>query len=274
MPDAPDLSNPPACKPSVDAFTPPHLPLCEPPARRYTFAAHPAMSSDPAAMPACAAILVAAGTSQRMGFDKLSAPLGGMPVLRRALEALLAARGIGEVIVVGPPEREALWLPSPGKPAGKPIRRVDGGATRQESVARGLAAVSPAYRWIAVHDGARPLVSANDIDRCIAAAIEHRAATLARRATDTMKHSDADGFCTETVPRDFLWCMETPQVFDAGLLREASRHAAGCGLVTTDEVTAVQAVGARVKCVESSAPNLKITTPSDLALAEALLQSR
>ena len=232
------------------------------------------MSSDPAAMPPCAAILVAAGASRRMGFDKLSAPLLGVPVLCRSLEALLAARRIGEVIVVCPAEREALWLPAAANPAGKSIRRVDGGATRQESVARGLAAVSPMYQWIAVHDGARPLVSPDDIDRCVATAIEHRAATLARRATDTMKHGDAEDFCTDTVPRDHLWCMETPQVFEAGLLHEASEHAARHALVTTDEVSAAQAIGARVKCVESSAPNLKITTPSDLALAEALLLPR
>lgn len=232
------------------------------------------MSSDPAATPTCAAILVAAGTSRRMGFDKLSATLGGVPVLRRSLEAMLAARGITEVVVVCPAEREALWLSTVGNPADKPIHRVDGGATRQESVARGLAAVSTAHRWIAVHDGARPLVSPDDIDRCIAAAIEHRAATLARRANDTMKHSDAEDFCTETVPREHLWCMETPQIFEAGLLREASDHAARHGLVTTDEVSAVQAIGARVKCVQASAPNLKITTPSDLALAEALLHLR
>jgi 2-C-methyl-D-erythritol 4-phosphate cytidylyltransferase len=204
-----------------------------------------------------------------MGFDKLASCLAGLPVLRRTLEAFLAAESISSVVVVCPEER---WELLAGMPFSKPVMRVDGGADRQDSVARGLAALDAAARLVAVHDGARPLVSPDDIDRCVAAAFEHRAAALARRATETMKRSDADDFSAEAVNRENLWCMETPQVFDASLLRDAYQEVAARGLVVTDEVSAVQAIGGRVKFVESRHPNLKITTPADLALAEALLQ--
>jgi 2-C-methyl-D-erythritol 4-phosphate cytidylyltransferase len=220
--------------------------------------------------PSCTAIIVAAGSSRRMGFDKLASPLGGVPVLRRSVEAFLAADSIAAVVLVGPEERWALLA---GMDFPKPVTRVDGGAERQDSVARGLAALDPACRCVAVHDGARPLVSPDDIDRCVAAAIEHRAAALARRVAETMKRSDAGGFCEEAVSRENLWCMETPQVFEVSLLREAYAAVTARGLVVTDEVSAVQAIGARVKFVESRHPNLKITTPADLALAEALIRS-
>ncbi|MEI8038727.1 MAG: 2-C-methyl-D-erythritol 4-phosphate cytidylyltransferase [Verrucomicrobiota bacterium] len=222
-------------------------------------------------VPDCTAILVAAGSSQRMGMDKLLWPLAGVPVLRRTLDAFLAADSIAAVVVVCPARRWEML----GRPGfSKPVTRVDGGTSRQESVACGLAALDPAACWVAVHDGARPLVAAADIDRCVAAARAHGAAALARRATETMRRADAGDFSAELVSRDHLWCMETPQVFEAALLRDAYHAVAARGLVVTDEVAAVQAAGARVKFVESRHPNLKITTPADLALAAALLTER
>jgi 2-C-methyl-D-erythritol 4-phosphate cytidylyltransferase len=204
-----------------------------------------------------------------MGFDKLASRLGGEPVLRRTLEAFLATETIASVVIVCPEER---WSLLEGMDFTKPVTRVDGGADRQDSVARGLAAIDADARFVAVHDGARPLVSPEDIDRCVAVAMEHRAATLARRVTETMKRSDAEDFSAEAVSRENLWCMETPQVFEVSLLIEAYEAVASRGLVVTDEVSAVQAIGAKVKFVESLHPNLKITTPADLALAEAMLE--
>jgi 2-C-methyl-D-erythritol 4-phosphate cytidylyltransferase len=206
-----------------------------------------------------------------MGFDKLASRLGGETVLRRTLQAFLAAETIASVVIVCPEER---WSLLEGMDFTKPVTRVDGGTDRQDSVARGLAAIDADARFVAVHDGARPLVSPEDIDRCVAAAMEHRAATLARRVTETMKRSDAEDFSAEAVSRENLWCMETPQVFEVPLLIEAYEAVASRGLVVTDEVSAVQAIGAKVKFVESLHPNLKITTPADLALAEAMLEHR
>jgi 2-C-methyl-D-erythritol 4-phosphate cytidylyltransferase len=219
--------------------------------------------------PSCTAILVAAGSSRRMGFDKLAAPLGGKPVLRWALEAFLAADSIDAVVIVGLQERRALLA---GMEFGKPVTLVEGGSTRQKSVARGLAALGTGVHLVAVHDGARPLVSPADIDRCVASASMHRAATLARRSTETMKRSDAADFSAESVSRENLWCMETPQVFEAALLQEAYQAVATRELEVTDEVSAVQSIGVRVKFIESLHPNIKITTVADLALARALLK--
>jgi 2-C-methyl-D-erythritol 4-phosphate cytidylyltransferase len=154
----------------------------------------------------------------------------------------------------------------------KPVARVDGGANRQDSVACGLAALDPDTCYVAVHDGARPLIAPTDIDRCVAAAIAHRAAALARRATETMQRSDDRDFSAGVVSREHLWCMETPQVFETALLRDAYSTVAACGLLVTDDVSAVLLTGARVKFIESRHPNLKITTAADLALAAALLE--
>ncbi|MCU0777171.1 MAG: 2-C-methyl-D-erythritol 4-phosphate cytidylyltransferase [Akkermansiaceae bacterium] len=225
--------------------------------------------SSPSSHPDCAAIIVAAGSSRRMGIDKLAWPLAGVPVLRRTLEAFLMAESIRSVVVVCPEER---WKLLDGAAFNKPVLRADGGAERQDSVMNGLAALAGEVCFVAVHDGARPLVSPQDIDACVAAAVTHRAAALARRATETMKRSDADGFCTESVDRENLWCMETPQVFETALLREAYRNVIAGGLAVTDEVSAVQQTGVRVRFIGSLHPNLKITTPADLSLAEALIE--
>lgn len=216
----------------------------------------------------CSAILVAAGSSRRMGFDKLASRLGGLPVLRRTLDAFLDAESIAEVVVVCPEERWHLL----GGGFSKPVTRVNGGANRQDSVAAGLAVLSATTDLVAVHDGARPLVSPEDIDRCVAAAAEHRAAALARRVTETLKRSNAGDFSVEAISREHLWFMETPQVFEVPLLREAYQAVGSRGLSVTDEVSAMETIGVRVKFVESRHPNLKITTPADLALAVALLR--
>jgi 2-C-methyl-D-erythritol 4-phosphate cytidylyltransferase len=203
-----------------------------------------------------------------MGFDKLASLLAGIPVLGRTLDAFLAADSIAEVVIVCPAERWELL----GGGFSKPVRRVDGGADRQDSVVAGLAALSAETELVAVHDGARPLVSPAAIDRCVAAAAEFRAAALARRVTETLKRSDADDFSAGAVSREHLWFMETPQVFEIPLLLEAYEAVAAQGLAVTDEVSAMEAIGLRVKFIESIQPNLKITTPADLALAEALLR--
>jgi len=231
---------------------------------------NPAVPST-ASLPACTAIIVAAGSSRRMGFDKLSAPLAGVPVLRRTLDAFLAAECISQIIIVCPEER---WeLLGDAARFTKPVSRVDGGKDRQDSVARGLSVLPGGTSLVAVHDGARPLVHPDDIARCVAEAAGHRAATLARRVTETVKRSDVSGFCRESLSRENLWFMETPQVFQGDLLRESYEQVMKKNLTITDEVSALEAIGIPVKFVESSHPNLKVTTPADLVLAEALLRS-
>jgi 2-C-methyl-D-erythritol 4-phosphate cytidylyltransferase len=214
------------------------------------------------------AIIVAAGASQRMGFDKLAAPLAGMPVLQRTLAAFLATDVISEIIVVCPQQR---WDSLMHDGFTKPVRHVAGGARRQDSVANGLAALSDTAELVAVHDGARPLISPDDITRCVEAACEFGAVSLARRVTETLKRADADDCNAHTVAREHLWFMETPQVFAVSLLRHAYAVVAATALEVTDEVSAVQAVGTRAKFIAASSPNPKITMPSDLRLAAAIL---
>jgi 2-C-methyl-D-erythritol 4-phosphate cytidylyltransferase len=207
------------------------------------------------------AILVAAGSSSRMGFDKLAADLNGKPVVARTLEAFLACDAVTEILIVCPPARFALLDEATFT---KPVRRIDGGAARHLSVANGLAAASPEADLIAIHDAARPLVSQADILATIAAAREHGAASLARRVTETLKRSDGNDFTTASVPRENLWFMETPQIFRADLIRAAYAHILSSDIEVTDETSAIEAYGGKVKLVPSTSPNPKITTPGDL----------
>lgn len=213
------------------------------------------------------AIIVAAGTSRRMGFDKLAAPLNGKPILAHTLDLFLNCQEITEVILVCPEDRFNQLLDK--TTFTKPVYRIQGGAERHLSVANGLAAVSDATTLVAIHDAARPLTSQADIRTTIAAARTHKAATLAHRATETLKRSDSNNFTTESIPRENLWHIETPQIFEKTLINTAYKHIITHHLLVTDETSALQAINHPTKLVESTSPNPKITTPTDL---EALTQ--
>ena len=218
------------------------------------------------------AVIVAAGSSRRAGFDKLAAPLAGEPVLRRSVQAFVDA-GCAAVVVVCPPERwETVGLASAEYPV--PVLRVDGGAERQDSVAAGLAVLPAGTRWVAVHDGARPLITPQGIAACLAAAEETGAATCAHPVVDTLKRADAAGkSLPEKVSREHLWGMETPQIFRLELLLQAYQYVKENALVVTDEVSAVEALGVPTQLVQGGA-NLKITLPGDLELAELIWTHR
>ena len=208
------------------------------------------------------AIIVAAGSSRRMGFDKLAAEIEGVSVLAHTLAAFMECAGITEIILVSPAERmdlidEATFT--------KPVTRIDGGDERHLSVAAGLAAVSLDAELIAIHDAARPFISQADILATIAAAKNHGAASLARRVTETLKRSDENDFTAAAVPRENLWFMETPQIFRAKLIRAAYAHILENNIEVTDETSAIEAFGEKVKLVPSTSPNPKITTPADLS---------
>ncbi len=211
-------------------------------------------------------IIVAAGSSHRMGFDKLMAPLNGKPVLYHTVHAFLNLDEVTDVILVTDQDRfNQLAIDSPK------LRLIPGGADRHNSVANGIAAVASDCRYIAVHDGARPLISAEQILRTLAAAQKHQAATSARRITETVKRSNNENFATESVCRDNLWLMETPQIFAAQLLRSAYQHIEKSNLLVTDEVSAVEQIGIPTYLVENTTQNLKITYPQDLELANKLI---
>lgn len=218
--------------------------------------------------PSFAAIVVAAGSSRRAGFDKLAALLCGVPVLRRSVDALADA-GASEIVVVCPASR---WKATDLDRAvfACPVRRVDGGRERQHSVARGLAALSPGCGYVAVHDGARPLVRPADIRACLRAARETGAAACAHPVVDTLKRADGSGLSLpERIDRDGLWGMETPQIFERALLERAIRLVGDEQRVVTDEVSAVELLGVPTRLV-AGGPNPKITMPGDLELASCL----
>lgn len=224
-------------------------------------------------MSTCAAIIVAAGSSRRAGFDKLLAMLAGQRVLERSIRAFAASPSVGEIVVVCPAERFAQLELS--DLAHRAIIRVDGGAERHDSVKNGLAALSYEPDVVAVHDGARPLISIEQIEKCIAVALDCGCATSAHPITDTLKRGDDAGFCTsELVERENLWAMETPQVFRYSLLVQAYAEVVKKNKLVTDEVSALQLIGKKTKFVDNDTQNPKITWAGDIEFAEILLQHR
>lgn len=206
-----------------------------------------------------AAIIVASGSSRRMGFDKLAALIDGNPVLWHSVRAFSSSSSITQVVVVTPPERFE-WLSD----LGEKLHRVDGGKERSDSVNAGLAALNPDITHVAIHDGARPLVSPQSITATFEAAQKTGAAALARRVTETLKRSSPEGITTESVSRENLWIMETPQIFSRALIKQAYQQVASGDAQITDEVSALQLLGQGTTLVENAQPNPKITVQADL----------
>lgn len=225
-------------------------------------------------MEKCAVIIVAAGSSRRAGFDKLMAPLGGQPVLLRTVEAFAACPAVCEIILVTSAERFRIIESALRQFSPLPVRRVEGGQERQFSVAAGLSALSTGAEWVAVHDGARPLITPGQIGLCLEAAAAAGAAASAHPVVETLKRRDEDGYSGEGVDREGLWAMETPQVFFRPLLTEAYSKVLADGCIVTDEVSAMEYCGYKTMLVENLSPNPKITRADDLALAEAIFQGR
>lgn len=217
----------------------------------------------------CSAIIVAAGSSRRAGFDKLMADLKGKPVLRRTLEAFASCPEINEIIVVSPAERYESLMAYGELPL--PVRRVEGGSERHFSVSAGLNTLSPEAEWVAIHDGARPLIAPRQIKKCLEAARETGAATSAHPIVETLKRADANGYSGESVDRENLWAMETPQIFSRELICHAYEQVLQAGHLVTDEVSALEYCGHKTRLVKNETPNPKITYPEDILLAECLI---
>jgi 2-C-methyl-D-erythritol 4-phosphate cytidylyltransferase len=220
------------------------------------------------------AIIVAAGNSSRMGFHKLTAELLGKPVLRWTMEAFDACPAVDALlIVVGDATREMVLDWAELGIFKKPITLSEGGVQRYLSVHEGLKRLSEDTDIVAVHDGARPLITTAQITRCIERARECRAAVSARPVTETLKRANVHGVICGDIEREHAWVMETPQVFSKDLLVRAYEHVVKDGLLVTDEVSAVQLLNEEIHVVDNPSPNLKVTYPSDLELAARLLNS-
>ncbi len=230
----------------------------------------------------CGAIVVAAGGSSRMGgIDKQFALLGGQPVLARSVAGFEATPEIDAIVVVANPATlEQVQRLGQRVGWGKVVAVVPGGARRQDSADHGLAALEQAATaagatldLVLVHDGARPLAGRALIERGIAAARAHGAAIAAIPVRDTVKVVDAGGRITATPDRATLQQAQTPQVFRYALLAAAYQAARAQHLSVTDDAALLEALGHPVYVYEGAPSNLKITTPEDLVLAEALLAS-
>ncbi len=216
------------------------------------------------------AVIVAAGKSQRMGdVDKMLTPLGGHPVLLRTTRPFQQCSRIDQIVVVVSGERERRCRSLLAGPDWSKVSDVClGGRRRQDSVAEGLKHLVDCD-WVVIHDGARPLVTVELIERGLEAARETGAAVAAVPVTDTIKVSGEDGTVHETPPRQNLWAVQTPQVFHIKIIAEAYQNA---NEDVTDSSSLVERLGYKVKLYMGAYDNIKITTPSDLALAEILWQ--
>ena len=214
------------------------------------------------------AIIAAGGRGARLGAGqpKQLLLLGGLPILQRSVDALLSHPRVQDLVVALPPELAAA-------PPGyllrreKPVVVVAGGARRQDSVANAFARVPAHADLVVIHDAARPLVSADLIDRTIAAAAAAGAAVAAVPVTDTVKRSDGNGRVVETLPREQVYLAQTPQAFRVAVLRDAL----AAGGDATDEAALAERAGHPVRLVDGEPGNVKITTPEDLRAAERAL---
>ena len=223
-------------------------------------------------------LIVAAGSGRRMGHhrNKLLIPLEGRPLLAWTLEAALQSEQITWLAVVGQEQdrQEIHMILASLKPL-KPVEWVQGGSTRQASVALGLAALQKEAAYVLIHDGARCLVEPDIFNRCALALQQSGEALIAAvPVTDTIKQVDSEGYIRNTPERSQLWGAQTPQGFALPALRAAHQRAAAEGWQVTDDAALFERLGLPVRVLEASSANLKITTPLDLELASALLKRR
>ena len=221
----------------------------------------------------CGAVIVAAGTASRMGgIDKVMAPLENEPMIVRTVRTFQNCDAIKEIIIV----TRADLIPKISSICGKfeKVKAVVvGGKDRAESVRNGLGMLSNKVKLVAVQDGARPLITDAVIDRTVRAAHTYGAAAPAIPVKDTIKVVEG-GIVTTTPDRNTLKAIQTPQVFDFDLLKGALKKADQDGAAITDDCSAVELLGYKVKIVEGDERNIKVTTPMDLKIAEMLLEER
>jgi 2-C-methyl-D-erythritol 4-phosphate cytidylyltransferase len=221
------------------------------------------------------AILVAGGSSQRMGFDKLFATIAGETVLAHALRAFDRATSVSEIIVVAREERHDEIRKLIGDAGFKKVRSiVPGGDRRQDSVRAGLRGIDGRATYVAVHDAARPLITPEQIERAFEQCRIQGAATLAQPVNDTLKRAGANLLVIGSVDRHELYAMQTPQIFDRKLIEDAYRAVYEENISVTDEVSAVERLGHKTALVINDDFNFKITYPRDLPIAELILHER
>ena len=224
------------------------------------------------------AIIVASGNSTRMGegISKQMLMLDGIPVIARTIMAFDGAECIDEIIVVAKEDEFYLYQEFQKMYKFKKfVRIVSGGKTRQDSVKNGFSAVSRDARFVAIHDGARCLITTEQIEAVCREAFKHDCATAATRAVDSVKVSNGKNlFIESSADRNHIWLAQTPQVFKTEIYALALKKAHADHLVVTDDNSLVENLGVDIKLVECGRSNIKITTPDDIPLAQAIIKSR
>jgi 2-C-methyl-D-erythritol 4-phosphate cytidylyltransferase len=221
------------------------------------------------------AIIVAAGTSQRMGFDKLLSLINGKPVVAHSIERFQQCDSIDEVMLVVRSDRRAEFQKLVDAFGFTKVNRlVDGGPERHLSVWNGICQLSESCQIVAVHDAARPLVCSNLISRSVLLARDCGAVSLAAPIVETIKRADPEQSVTGSVDRSGLWAMQTPQVFRFDWLLDAYKRIVDSGRSVTDEVSALQEAGYPVRLLQNTDWNIKVTFPRDLDLAEKMMKLR
>jgi len=220
------------------------------------------------------AVIVAAGSSRRMGFDKLFAPLRGKPVVAHSVAAFERTAEIEEIVIVTRAEQMARLDELAACEGWTKVKSlVEGGAERHLSVWAGLQAVSGSASFVAIHDGARPLTTPAVIKACLELARRTGAACVAAPIPDTVKRASEMGVVVDSVERAGLWAMQTPQIFSTPVILQAYAAIISAGEIVTDEVSAVQRMGVNIALLRNDEWNFKVTIPRDLELAEHVLAS-
>ncbi len=222
------------------------------------------------------AVIAAAGSGTRMdaASTKQLMTLAGMPVIVRTMKAFEDCPLIDEIVVAAREDEKKLYHTFAEEYHLTKLKRVvSGGATRQESVLNAFEAVSDTADFIAIHDGARCLVTPEIIETVVNEAYRKGAASAACRVSDTVKRTDPNRYVAETLNRDELWLAQTPQAFDRNLYRVAAYVAKEEGFAATDDNSLAEHVGFPVRLIDCGTENMKITTPTDLIIAEALIRA-
>lgn len=224
------------------------------------------------------ALIPCAGQSTRMGgaVKKPFLQVGGRPLLCYTLDIFQNHPGIEEIVLVAGAEETAYCKTEIAEKYGfTKVRAVTaGGRERQDSVAAGLALLAPETEWVVVHDGVRPLLKPETLTLALDKAREKGCAVLGVPVKDTIKRVNSELLVLETPPRQELWQVQTPQIFQAEVLRKAYREAARLGWLATDDASLVEKLGEKVFMVQGEYSNIKVTTPDDLPYCREMLKVR
>ena len=219
------------------------------------------------------AVIAAGGMAQRMqGINKQSLMIQGVPVLVRSIQRMVEVKQIRQIVVVARPELFSQLKQWKAEYSLPDFEIVAGGESRQQSVLKGIKALSDQTEYFVIHDGARPFADRELILRCLQSAVEHGAATAAVKTKDTIKRVSPEGIIEETPNREFLYLTQTPQIFKASLYHKAVEQAEKEGLDFTDDCQLIEHIGHRVWVSQGDYRNIKITTPEDIAMAQAIAQ--